>query len=331
MNNYSKRVFAVLKQKPQYMQAFLKGQETELVLAAAAPAKPGSAEVKEVLAEVKSNPVVQMYIGAGGEIDAAELLELTGGFEKGPGFNPTGNAGVEALIDGRASAEEMLALRKVVSEAPTRGVGTDIISALLGLAAENQTQSSNTTLTNKQLNELMTLIYQAANGKNTSKKISITAGQLNYLIRAYGVNTSVQPGAQQTSSGGTISQLLSMLAGGNSQANQQVNTQAQQGSGAVDLLMNALLGGGQQTAQNTNPYSQLFGTQTNQQSGSASQIGQLFDILGGGSQAAQSSAPASNAQAASQGQIYSLNGGNTQQSSSALGSLFSLAGQLLGS
>ncbi len=328
MNNYSKKVFELLKQKPQYMKAFLTGQEAELVMAAAAPAKPGSAEVKEVLGEVRDNPVVKMYIGAGGEIDAAELIGLTGGFEKGPGFNPTGNAGVEALFDGRATAEEMLALRKVVSEAPTRGVGTDIISALLGLAAENQAQSSNTTLNNKQLNELMTLVYQAANGKNVSKKISITAGQLNYLIRAYGVNTSVQPGAQQTASGGTISQILSLLGGGNSQANQQAA--AQQSNGAADLLLNALLGGGQQTNQNANPYAQLFGAQTNQQAAqNANPYGQLFSSLLGG-QPAQNNTNAGAAQQANQGQIYSLNGGSAQQSPSALGSLFSLAGQLLG-
>jgi hypothetical protein len=310
MNHYLEQIYAAMMQNPALLDSFLKGKGAETVRAVCKGID--GKLIPQVTAQAEKNPVIQMYVGAKGDISAEELLALTGGFVKSEKSNPTNNPGVEALLTGEATAAELLKLKDIVSSSSTRAGNGDMLSTLLGLLAQSQqtqqAQQQNTTLTKQQLNQLMTLVYQANRNQNVNQTVTLTAGQLNQLIRAYGVNTNNKPQTQQTqSSNGGLSQILSLLAGGN-QAAQSSSQQQDQ----MQQLLN-LLGGSQQTATNqSSGLEQLFGLGTNQTQ-------QGFNL----NQAPQQSSSLN-------GQVFSLDGSSGGSSGSSLGNLFSLAGQLLG-
>ena len=109
---YVDQVFDTFTENPQKLNEMLKGDDRQVIRGILKDTDITDQEIDEVTKEVEQNAVMRLYQGAGGGIDAGQLMDMTGGFTperaKGKGitdvvFDRSGyiyHGRVAALADG---------------------------------------------------------------------------------------------------------------------------------------------------------------------------------------------------------------------------------------
>ena len=336
-NNEVSKVLNALASDPSKMNDMLKNGTEGVVRGILADEKLSDSEVSEITRQVSENNIMKLYLGAEGQIDAANLMKLTGGFNSKPD-GVTRASGIGALLDGKLDANDLLAVMNMLQStsgnntaaqqsSPTGG----LLSALLGGGAQpqqaqqpqqnstgsllgnlfgggqtqqpqTQTTSANATVTlsGMQLAQIMQMFTKEQlkiTQEQAKQSVTLNGSQLKQMLNQLGGKVYTSSKQTVTLTGLQLAQIMSMLGSGNVQI-----TQAQ---ASQNITLNA------------------------------KQMGQLMSQLTGQSAAAAvnqqpASAPANNGA----GQIFSLNGNNTaaQNTSSAgnLNSLMNLASLLMG-
>lgn len=174
------------------------------------------ADVAAASDKLNTNGLMQLFLGADGDIDAKELMDYVGSFKGGAGSNPNNNNAVRALLDGKLDFKEilmLLALLKLMKSGkkPQAQTSGGLLNSLL--SSPQQTSSSSA------LNLFQSMLSSQTAQPQYSSSLF---GNL------FGTQTA-QPANQQvfsfgnSSSGAGMNILNSLLTGNtgnNSQANQ---------------------------------------------------------------------------------------------------------------
>ncbi len=236
-NDNVKKVFKAFEDNPSAMNDLLKKDETEVIRGILGSANVSDEEVKEVTRQVNENNVMKLYLGADGQIDANQLLGMTGGFtsvERGKKTDAIG-----ALLDGKLDIKDLLALITLMSgnhssSSHSSGSG-GLLSTLLGGSQQQQQvqQASPLSLFNS-------LISAAQPQQQTQHAPSLFSS-------LFGGSQQQQQQVQQQNSNAQLNALLQTLMA--QQQAQQQQQQSQQQSMTMNQLLGTLLGQAQQQAQ----------------------------------------------------------------------------------
>ena len=332
-NNEVCKVLNTLASDPSKMNDMLKDGTEGVVRSILADEKLSDSEVSEITRQVSENNLMKLYLGAEGQIDAANLMKLTGGFNSKPD-GVTRASGIGALLDGKLDANDLLAVMNMLQStsgnntaaqqsSPTGG----LLSALLGGGAQpQQAQQPQQNSTGSLLGNLFGAQPQQPQTQTTSANATVTLSgmQLAQIMQMFTKEqlkiTQEQAKQSVTLNGSQLKQMLNQLGGKVYTASKQTVTL----TGLQLAQIMSMLGSG--NVQITQAQASQNITLT------AKQMGQLMSQLTGQTAASQqtASAPANNGA----GQIFSLNGNNTaaQNTSPAgnLNSLMNLASLLMG-
>ena len=337
-NNEVSKVLNTLASDPSKMNDMLKGGTEGVVRSILADEKLSDSQVSEITRQVSENNIMKLYLGAEGQIDAENLMKLTGGFDsKADGV--TRASGIGALLDGKLDANDLLAVMNMLQStsgnntaaqqsSPTGG----LLSALLGGGAQpqpQQVQQPQQNSTGSLLGNLFGAQPQQPQTQTTSADATVTLSgmQLAQIMQMFTKEqlkiTQAQAKQSVTLNGSQLKQMLNQLGGKVYTASKQTVTL----TGLQLAQIMSMLGSGNV---------QITQAQASQNiTLNAKQMGQLMSQLTGQPAAAAvnqqpASAPANNGA----GQIFSLNGNNTaaQNTSPAgnLNSLMNLASLLMG-
>ena len=116
-NNYD-TLFDKLQENPELMSSLLAAKQegpvraggedpTSQILKQLLGTGATAEDVSKAAETIDANALMQLYLGAGGDIDAKELLDYTGGFK---GTNPNNSDSVRALMNGKLEFKELLIL-----------------------------------------------------------------------------------------------------------------------------------------------------------------------------------------------------------------------------
>jgi hypothetical protein len=248
-NNNYETLFDKLQENPELMSSLLAAKQEGPVRAGGEDATSqilkqllgngASAEdVSKAAEALDANALMQLYLGAGGDIDAKELLEYTGGFK---GTNPNNSDSVRALMNGKLEFKELLiliALFKLMTGGKKPAASTNTG----GLLGGNTQQNSALNLFNSMLTEqtaqpassgLFGNLFSSAAPQQTSPNV-FSFGSSNNS----GANSVLQSLLTGTSTNAT-GQLLSSLLGANS--HNAYNSNGTINVGTLFNVANALL------------------------------------------------------------------------------------------
>ena len=152
-NNNYETLFDKLQENPELMSSLLAAKQEGPVRAGGEDATSqilkqllgngASAEdVSKAAEALDANALMQLYLGAGGDIDAKELLEYTGGFK---GTNPNNSESVRALMNGKLEFKELLiliALFKLMTGGKKPAANTNTGGLLGSMLGGNTQQNS---------------------------------------------------------------------------------------------------------------------------------------------------------------------------------------------
>lgn len=335
-NNEVCKVLNTLASDPSKMNDMLKDGTEGVVRSILADEKLSDSDVSEITRQVSENNIMKLYLGAEGQIDAENLMKLTGGFNSKPD-GVTRASGIGALLDGKLDANDLLAVMNMLQStsgnntaaqqsSPTGG----LLSALLGGGAQpQQAQQPQQNSTGSLLGNLFGAQPQQPQTQTTSANATVTLSgmQLAQIMQMFTKEqlkiTQEQAKQSVTLNGSQLKQMLNQLGGKVYTSSKQTVTL----TGLQLAQIMSMLGSGNV---------QITQAQASQNiTLNAKQMGQLMSQLTGQPAAAAvnqqpASAPANNGA----GQIFSLNGNNTaaQNTSPAgnLNSLMNLASLLMG-
>ncbi len=158
-------------------------------------------EVSGITRQVAENNVMKLYLGADGQIDAKDLMKLTGGFTAAPS-QATRASGIGALLDGKLDANDLLAVMSLMNGNSNSQASTspNLLSALFNSTTQpaQQTQPSN---------GLFSLLGGGQQAQQPQPAQQPQTGGLGSLLGLLGGNTqqAQQPAAQtQTAEGMTV-------------------------------------------------------------------------------------------------------------------------------
>ena len=154
-NDNVTKVFKAFEENPSAMNDLLNKDETEVIRGILGSANVSDEELKEVTRQVNENNVMKLYLGADGQIDANQLLGMTGGFtsvERGKKTDAIG-----ALLDGKLDIKDLLALITLMSgnsSSSHSNTSGGLLGTLLGGSQQQQQtqQASPLSLFNSLLN-----------------------------------------------------------------------------------------------------------------------------------------------------------------------------------
>lgn len=263
-NDNVTKVFRTFEENPSEMNKLLKGNETEVIRGILNDASVSDEEVQEVTRQVNENNVMKLYLGADGQIDANQLMDLTGGFtsvERGKKTDAIG-----ALLDGKLDIKDLLALITLMSGSSSSSQSSGSNSLLGSLFGSSQPQQQT-----QQTNPLN--LFNVLLGGQTQQPQQ--QQQPSLFSSLFGLS---QPQQQPPQNNTQLNALLqSLMAQQQGQVQVQQPAQPQQGQTMNDLL-GTLFGQSVQQVQQQPAQSQsssllgsLFGSQT-QQSASSNQM-----------------------------------------------------------
>lgn len=263
-NDNVTKVFRAFEENPSEMNKLLKGNETEVIRGILNDASVSDEEVQEVTRQVNENNVMKLYLGADGQIDANQLMDLTGGFtsvERGKKTDAIG-----ALLDGKLDIKDLLALITLMSGSSSSSQSSGSNSLLGSLFGSSQPQQQT-----QQTNPLN--LFNVLLGGQTQQPQQ--QQQPSLFSSLFGLS---QPQQQPPQNNTQLNALLqSLMAQQQGQIQVQQPAQPQQGQTMNDLL-GTLFGQSVQQVQQQPAQSQsssllgsLFGSQT-QQSASSNQM-----------------------------------------------------------
>ena len=252
-NNNVTKVLSTLASDPSKMNDMLKDGTEGVVRSILADEKLSDSEVSEDTRQVSENNIMKLYLGAEGQIDAENLMKLTGGFSS-QADGVTRASGIGALLDGKLDANDLLAVMNMLQSAsgnntsaqqssPTGG----LLSALLGggqtaqqaqqpqqnstgsllgslfggTQAQQQTQttSANTTveLTGMQLAQIMQMFTKEQlkiTQAQAKQSVTLNGSQLKQMLNQLGGKVYTSSKQTVTLTGLQLAQIMSMLGSG---------------------------------------------------------------------------------------------------------------------
>ena len=339
-NNEVSKVLNALASDPSKMNDMLKDGTEGVVRGILADEKLSDSQVSEITRQVSENNIMKLFLGAEGQIDAENLMKMTGGFSSKPD-GVTRASGIGALLDGKLDANDLLAVMNMLQStsgnntsaqqsSPTGG----LLSALLGGGAQpqpqpQQVQQPQQNSTGSLLGNLFGTQPQQPQTQTTSADATVTLSgmQLAQIMQMFTKEqlkiTQAQAKQSVTLNGSQLKQMLNQLGGKVYTASKQTVTL----TGLQLAQIMSMLGSGNV---------QITQAQASQNiTLNAKQMAQLMSQLTGQPAASAvnqqpAAAPANNGY----GQVFSLNGNNTaaQNTSPAgnLNSLMNLASLLMG-
>ena len=357
-NNEVTKVLDTLAEDPSRMNEMLGGNTETVVRSILNDGKLSDAEISGIAKQVSENNVMKLYLGADGQIDAANLMKLTGGFTGAKADEATRASGIGALLDGKLDANDVIAVMNMLSSSnstssASANSGLGLLGSLLGgsqQTAQTQTQqtgglgsllgalSGNTqqtqtaqavpsaasvTLSGMQLAQIMQMFTKEQlkiTQSQAKQEVTLNQTQLKQMIAQLGGKVYTSSKQTVTLTGLQLAQIMMMLGSGTVQITQaQAKQNITLNAKQMEQMMNSLNGTQTQTAQA-------------QQTGG---LGSLLGALSGQAKPAQTASQQTAAQNNDAGQVFSF-GNNTasqaqsSQSSGDLGSLLSLASLLMG-
>lgn len=261
-NNNVTRVFKAFEDDPAAMNQLLTGNETEVIRGILNDQNISDEELQEVTRQVNENNVMKLYLGADGQIDANQLLGMTGGFtsvERGKKTDAIG-----ALLDGKLDIKDLLALITLMSGNSSSSHSNSsggLLGSLFGGSQQQQQQTSPLSLFNSLLNA-------AQPQQQTQQQAPSLFSSL------FGNSQQQQQQQQQAQQNAQLNALLQALAQQQAQQAQQQQQQAQPQGQTMNQLLGTLLGQAQQQAQQQQTQTSsnsllgsLFGQNSQQSSG----------------------------------------------------------------
>lgn len=292
------KVIKVLESDPVKLEGMLNG-ETQVVRSVLGGEELSEDELKQISEQVKDNNLVKLYLGANGQIDAKDLVELKKMAEDTS--NPTRAAGISAFFDGKLDVNDLLAIAGLLgagSNKPQSNSGTNLLTTLLG-GGQQQTQQSS------QGGSLLSALFGGQPQQQQVQQTQNPANFLNLLLGGQPQQTQQQVKPQNANN------ILSLLLGGNKpQQTQQT-----------------------QPAQQANPLNSLFGFNTQQTTTSNNNSNSTYNLLGtllGGSPAGNSYANQLFTLDQNTGNVNSNVNVTNSNGQIDLSTLFNIAGTLLG-
>lgn len=292
------KVIKVLESDPVKLEGMLNG-ETQVVRSVLGGEELSEDELKQISEQVKDNNLVKLYLGANGQIDAKDLVELKKMAEDTS--NPTRAAGISAFFDGKLDVNDLLAIAGLLgagSNKPQSNSGTNLLTTLLG-GGQQQTQQ------NSQGGSLLSALFGGQPQQQQVQQTQNPANFLNLLLGGQPQQTQQQVKPQNANN------ILSLLLGGNKpQQTQQT-----------------------QPAQQANPLNSLFGFNTQQTTTSNNNSNSTYNLLGtllGGSPAGNSYANQLFTLDQNTGNVNSNVNVTNSNGQIDLSTLFNIAGTLLG-
>ncbi len=253
-NNNYETLFDKLQENPELMSSLLAAKQegpvraggedaTSQILKQLLGTGATAEDVSEAAETLDANALMQLYLGAGGDIDAKELLEYTGGFK---GTNPNNSESVRALMNGKLEFKELLiliALFKLMTGGKKPAANSNTGGLLGSLLGGNQTTQQNSAL--NLFNSMITQQTQpASSGLFGNLFTSAAPQQTSPNVFSFGssnnsaANSVLQSLLTGTSTNAT-GQLLSSLLGANS--HNAYNSNGTINVGTLFNVANALL------------------------------------------------------------------------------------------
>ena len=291
------KVIKVLESDPVKLEGMLNG-DTQVVRSVLGGEELSEDELKQINEQVKDNNLVKLYLGANGQIDAKDLVELKKMAEDTS--NPTRAAGISAFFDGKLDVNDLLAVAGLLgagSNKPQSNSGTNLLTTLLG-GGQQQTQQSS------QGGSLLSALFGGQPQQQQVQQTQNPANFLNLLLGGQPQQTQQQVKPQNANN------ILSLLLGGNKPQQQQVQQQ-----------------------QTANPLNSLFGFNTQQTTTSNNNSNSTYNLLGtllGGSPAGNTYANQLFTLDQNTGNVNSNVNVTNSNGQIDLSTLFNIAGQLLG-
>ncbi len=253
-NNNYETLFDKLQENPELMSSLLAAKQegpvraggedaTSQILKQLLGSGATAEDVSKAAESIDANALMQLYLGAGGDIDAKELLDYTGGFK---GTNPNDSESVRALMNGKLEFKELLiliALFKLMTGGTKPAASSyQNTGGLLGsMLGGNTQQNSALNLFNSMLTQqpaqpassgLFGNLFTSAAPQQSSNVFSL-GGSSNSAANS--VLQSLLTGTSTNSTG----QLLSTLLGANS--HNAINSNGTINVGTLFNVANALL------------------------------------------------------------------------------------------
>ncbi len=251
-NNNFETLFDKLQENPELMSSLLAAKQegpvraggedpTSQFLKKLLGAGATAEDVSKAAESIDANALMQLYLGAGGDIDAKELLDYTGGFK---GTNPNNSDSVRALMNGKLEFKELLiliALFKLMTGGKKPATNTySTTGGLLGsMLGGNTQQNSALNLFNSMLTQqpaqssgLFGNLFTSAAPQQSSNVFSLGgsgSSAANSVLQSLLTGTSTN----------TTGQLLSSLLGANS--HNAINSNGTINVGTLFNVANALL------------------------------------------------------------------------------------------
>ncbi|MBR4163253.1 MAG: hypothetical protein IKR11_07000 [Solobacterium sp.] len=288
MSDNTEKVLNALSENPGLLEQLLNAKK-EAPTRALPGQDPTSLFLKKILGDdsdvsaaseaLENNGLMQLYLGADGDIDAKELMDYVGGFS---GTKANNNPSVKGLLDGKLDFKEilmLLALMKLMKggKKPAQSSGLGLLGSLLG--GSNQQSQSN----NSALNLFSSMLNAQANQPVQQPQTTSLFGNL--------FGTQAQPQVQQPQSNSLLGSLLGTQPQPQVQQTQQnaapvyslngntVGTQSNNGMDVLQSLLNGNTGVTQNNPQAQQLYSLLNGNSANSFNSNGSvNVGTLFNL-----------------------------------------------------
>ena len=238
MSDNTEKVLSAFSENPALMEKLLTAKK-EAPVRALPGQDPTSLFLKSILGEdtdvsstgeaLEGNGLMQLYLGADGDIDAKELMDYVGGFS---GTKANSNPSVKALLDGKLDFKEILmlvALLKLMKggKKPAQSSGLGLLGSLLG-GTTQQSQSNNA------LNLFSSMLNAQASQPAQQTQTTSLFGNLFGTQTQQPQQTQQNTGTVYSLDGNAVSntsnngmEVLQSLLGGNTGVTQN-NSQAQQ-------------------------------------------------------------------------------------------------------
>lgn len=240
---YVDQVFDTFTENPQKLNEMLKGDDRQVIRGILKDTDITDQEIDEVTKEVEQNAVMRLYQGAGGGIDAGQLMDMTGGFTperaKGKG------SGIAALLDGKFDINDILALASLMgagsSQQQTQNTSSSLLGSLFGMGGSSQPQPQ------AQQNSMNSLLSALLGGGQPQVQQQPQNTQSSLFSALFGTPQQTQQVQQPQTQAVDINALLSQLmAQQNAQPQQTQQTQQvqQTQTGGLNSLLGSLLSGG---------------------------------------------------------------------------------------
>ncbi len=365
-NNEVKKVLDALAEDPSRMKQMLGGNTREVVRSVLNDDSLSEGDVSRISEQVEDNNVMKLFLKANGQIDPANLMRLTGGFEAKE--EVTRASGIGALLDGKLDANDVIAVMNLMngnSSSSSSTASPNLLSALFGSTTQPAQQPAAS-------NGLLSLLgggqqaqaqpQQQAQASGLGSLLGALTGQNSAAQAQPQTQTVTQNGMTVTLSGLQLAQIMQMFTKEQiqitqAQSKQNVTLTADQLKQTISKLGGKVQKNSKQTV--TLSGSQLAAIMVMLGSGSlqitqaqmdqqitlnASQMNQLITSLASPAQAAAkpqaqnkpAAQAAQNSKPEGYGQVYSFGGNapqqsaNTNASSADLSSLMNLASLLMG-